>query len=228
MGWGVAFFDADRDGQLDLFFANGHLFPQVDRDPELGESYHQKNQLLINQGGRFRDISEIAGGGLGARKSSRGLAIGDLDNDGNLDLVITNMDDVPTVLQNRTKTLYHWAGFQLKKEGKNRFCIGAKIMIDAGGKKQMREVRSGGSYLSQNDLRAYFGLGSYDGKLNVEIRMPGGIAGNGKACPPIGSLLLYCGKKRRSGRARRRSHFEYNRGADIHVCRAEIRLGVGL
>ena len=174
MGWGVAFFDADRDGQLDLFFANGHLFPQVDRYPELGESYHQKNQLLINHGGRFRDISEIAGSGLGARKSSRGLAIGDLDNDGNLDLVITNMDDVPTVLQNRTKTLYHWAGFQLKKEGKNRFCIGAKIMIDAGGKKQMREVRSGGSYLSQNDLRAYFGLGSHDGKLNVEVRMPGG------------------------------------------------------
>ena len=130
--------------------------------------------MLINQNGQFKDVSEIAGSGLQVRKSSRGLAIGDLDNDGDLDLGITNMDDAPTVLQNRTKTSNHWAGFQLTKGGKNRFCIGARVVINAGGRKQVREVRSGGSYLSQSDLRAYFGLGSYVGKLDVEVRMPGG------------------------------------------------------
>ena len=174
MGWGVAFLDADRDGALDLFFANGHLFPQVDRFPELRETYRQKSQLLMNKGGEFKDLSDAAGAGLQLQRTSRGLAVGDLDNDGALDLVITNMDDFPTVLRNRTRTPNHWAGFRLTREGANHFCIGAKVTIQAGGRKQVREIRSGGGYLSQNDLRTYFGLGSYSGKLDVEAIMPGG------------------------------------------------------
>jgi hypothetical protein len=174
MGWGVAFFDADRDGALDLFFANGHLFPQVGQYPELRETYRQKSQLLMNKDGAFRDLSDAAGEGLAVRKTSRGLAIGDLDNDGALDLVITNMDDFPTILQNRTRTTNHWAGFQLTKQGPNHFCVGAKVVIQTGDRKQIREIRSGGGYLSQNDLRVYFGLGSYSGKLDVEVFMPGG------------------------------------------------------
>ena len=105
MGWGTALFDADLDGDLDLFFANGHIYPNVDDYPELKESFRQKNQLFLNDAARFIDVSETAGGGLQVAKASRGLAVGDLDNDGDLDLVVSNMDDVPTLLENRQA---HW------------------------------------------------------------------------------------------------------------------------
>jgi hypothetical protein len=174
MGWGTAFFDADLDGRLDLFFANGHIYPNVDEFPALHETFRQKNQFFLNRTGRFMDVSESAGRGLEIAKVSRGLAVGDLDNDGDLDLVISNMDDAPTVLNNRQASRNHWLAVQLEKPGRNRFCIGARVTIDAGGTRQIREIRSGGSYLSQNDLRAYYGLGSYSGTVDVEVSMPGG------------------------------------------------------
>jgi hypothetical protein len=188
MGWGTAFFDADLDGTLDLFFANGHTYPNVDEYPELQETYRQKNQLFLNRENRFIDVSDTAGGGLQVAKSSRGLAVGDLDNDGDLDLVVTNMDDVPTVLENRQKTGHHWVAIQLQKPGLNKFCIGARVTIEAGGRRQIREVRSGGGYLSQSDLRAFFGLGAYSGTVKVEVRMPGGATWHWEA-QPIDRLL---------------------------------------
>jgi hypothetical protein len=174
MGWGTAFFDADLDGRVDLFFANGHIYPNVDDYPDLKESFRQKNQLFLNDGLHFADVSDSAGGGLQVMKASRGLAVGDLDNDGDLDLVISNMDDVPTVLQNRQQTGHHWLAVQLQQSAGNRFCIGAQVTITAGNTRQIREIRSGGSYLSQHDLRAQFGLGTYTGPVDVEVRMPGG------------------------------------------------------
>jgi enediyne biosynthesis protein E4 len=175
MGWGAAFFDADLDGKLDLFFANGHIFPDVDRFPQLGETYRQKNQLLLNLGTRFRDVSERAGAGLQIARVGRGLAVGDLDNDGDFDLVVTNTDDAPTVLENRQAGTRHWVGIAPTFGEGNRLAIGARITVTGGGRTQVREIRSGGSFLSQNDLRAYVGLGDYAGPVDVEIRLPGGF-----------------------------------------------------
>ena len=174
MGWGVSFLDADLDGRLDLFLANGHIFADVDSFPELKETFRQKNQLLLNQGGSFRDVSESAGPGLSVQKVGRGLAVGDLDNDGDPDVVVSNIDDSPTVLENRQRTGHHWVAFQLRAATGNRFAIGARVTLEADGRRQIREVRSGGSYLSQSDLRPLFGLGDYAGPVDVEVLMPGG------------------------------------------------------
>jgi len=174
LGWGVAFADVDLDGDLDLLFANGHLHPGVDAFPALKETFRQKNQLLLNEGGVFRDVSAASGAGLQISKSHRGLAVGDLDNDGDLDLVVTSIDDTPTVLENRQKTGNHWAAFRLEKPSGNRFGIGARVTVTAAGRRQVREVRSGGSYLSQNDLRPNFGFGTYAGPVDVQVRLPGG------------------------------------------------------
>ena len=174
MGWGTAFFDADLDGRPDLFFANGHIYPNVDEYPELQESFRQKNQLFWNTGAQFVDVSETAGSGLRVARSSRGLAAGDLDNDGYLDLIVSNIDDTPTVLRNQQHTAHHWLEVQLEQRTGNRFCIGARVTVETGGARQVREIRSGGSYLSQGDLRAHFGLGSHGGPVDVEVRMPGG------------------------------------------------------
>ncbi len=133
MGWGTAFLDADLDGMLDLFFANGHIFADIDTFPQLGETYRQKNQLLLNQGTRFRDVSPAAGGGLQGARVGRGLAVGDLDDDGDLDLVVSNMDEAPTLLENRQRTGHHWMAVRIVAPAHNRFAIGAKVTIDTGG-----------------------------------------------------------------------------------------------
>jgi hypothetical protein len=174
MGWGTAFADMDQDGDLDLLFANGHIYPSVERHPELKETFKQKPQLFLNTGGAFRDVSAASGPGLQVAKSHRGLALGDLDGDGDLDLVMSAVDEEPTLLENRQRTGNHWIGLRLEKPGKNRFAIGARVSVSAGGRRQLREVRSGGSYVSQNELRAHFGLGAHIGPVDVEVIMPGG------------------------------------------------------
>jgi len=174
MGWGTAFLDADLDGRLDLFFANGHIFSDIEEFPELGEGYGQQNQLLLNDGGRFRDVSGSAGAGLRVRKTSRGVAVGDLDDDGDPDLVVSNVDDFPTLLENVQRTGHHWVSLRIESPVGNRFAIGARVTVEAQGRRQVREVRSGGGFLSQGDLRVLFGLGEYEGPVDVEVRMPGG------------------------------------------------------
>lgn len=174
MGWGVAFADLDLDGHPDLVIANGHIFADVGDFPALGETFAQKNQVLRNTGTRFVDVSASAGPGLQVQKVSRGLAVGDLDNDGDPDIVVSNMDDVPTLLENRQVTGHHWVGIGLTSPSGNRFGIGAKVSVTTGRRTQVREIRSGGSYLSHNDLRALFGLKTDAGPVTVDVRLPGG------------------------------------------------------
>jgi hypothetical protein len=170
LGWGVGLFDGDNDGLLDLFVANGHVYPDVARTGT--SDYAQKNDLFINNGRGRLQRADVAGGGLAIAKSSRGAAFGDYDNDGDVDVLIVNMDDRPTLLRNDS-TGGHWITIQLQGVRSNRDGLGARVIAQASGRRQIRQPRSGGSYLSQNDLRAHFGLGAA-ASVDITIRWPSG------------------------------------------------------
>ncbi len=173
LGWGIAFLDVDDDGWPDLVMANGHVYPEIDRSP-LGETYRQKILLYRNLGnGRFADISGSAGPGFEPRRPSRGLATGDLDGDGRPEIVIVNMNEKPTLLKN-TAPRGNAMAIVLKGTRSNRSAIGARCTIEAGGRRQMAEVMSGGSYFSQNSLTLYFGLGAFKKVDRIEVRWPAG------------------------------------------------------
>ena len=170
LSWGTGFLDYDNDGDLDLFVANGHLYPAVDAHPDLNESYGQTNQIFRNDAGHFVDVSGISGDGMRVRKSSRGAAFGDYDNDGDLDLLIMNVDETPTLLQNQAGNQNHWLQIQLVGTTANRSAVGARVTAVAGTLKQIREVKAGSSYRSQNDLRVHFGLGNRIRVDRLEVR----------------------------------------------------------
>jgi hypothetical protein len=174
MGWGVGFVDIDNDGWLDVLIANGHVYPQVDGHG-IGTRYLQRKQLFKNfDGRRFKNITGDVGGGLLIEKSSRGAAFGDYDNDGRIDVIVSNINDRPTLLHNETAG-GHWATFRLIGSRSNRDAVGAKLTVTAGRRRQLVEVRSGGSYVSHNDLRAHVGLGDAVRIDSAEIRWPSGM-----------------------------------------------------
>ena len=173
--WGTAFVDLDNDGWQDLIVVTGHVYPQVDQLPS-GGGYRQPKILQMNQkDGTFCDASDEAGPAIMEKRVSRGLAVGDLFNDGNLDVVIEDLDGKPMILRNRGIPGRHWVSFELDGTKSNRLALNARIRITAGGMTQSDEIHSGGSYLSQNDLRVHFGLGSATKIDNVEIHWPSGL-----------------------------------------------------
>jgi enediyne biosynthesis protein E4 len=172
--WGDAFVDLDNDGWLDIIVAAGHVYPQVDRLPS-GDRYREPRLLDMNQhDGTFCDAKEQAGPAILAARVSRGLAVGDLFNDGNMDVVIENLDGSPEILRNPGIAGRHWVSFELAGTKSNRLAIGARVKIVAGGMTQTDEIHSGGSYLSQHDLRVHFGLNTAAKIDSVEIRWPSG------------------------------------------------------
>ena len=172
--WGDAFVDLDNDGWLDLIAVSGQVYPQVDTLPS-GGGYREPKLLHMNQtDGTFCDASELAGPALKERRVSRGLAVGDLFNDGNIDVVVGDLDGSPMILRNRGVPGRHWVSFELAGTKSNRLALNARIKIVAGGMTQTDEVHSGGSYLSQNDLRVHFGLAAARKIDKVEIHWSSG------------------------------------------------------
>ena len=172
--WGIAFVDLDNDTWLDLVTVNGHVYPQVD---QLGirTRFREPKLVQYNQGdGTFCDASDQSGPAILEPRVSRGLAVGDLFNDGNMDLVVEDLQGSPMILRNSGIAGRHWVSFELAGTRSNRLAIGARVKIVAGGITQTTQVLSGGSYLSQNDLRVHFGLGAASKIDSVEIQWPSG------------------------------------------------------
>jgi enediyne biosynthesis protein E4 len=175
LGWGTTFFDFDNDGWPDLLLVNGHVYPEVDQ-AHLGSDYQEPRILYHNKGnGTFEDISATSGPGITTPSSSRGMAIGDLWNDGRLSAVVSNMNAAPSLLVNQVHYDSHWVGIQTKGVKSNRDGLGVKIRVKAGSRILVDEVRSGSSYISNSDRRVHFGLGSVNKIEWIEIRWPSGL-----------------------------------------------------
>jgi hypothetical protein len=175
VGWGAGFADFDNDGLPDLLFVNGNVYPEIEK---LFAEYKYRNPRMVlrNAGnGTFINASESSGPGIADRHSSRGCAFGDFDNDGDVDAVIMNMSEPPSLLRNDTRNGNHWLKLKLIGTKSNRSAIGASVVLTAAGRRQRQDVLSQSSFYSQSDLRLHFGLGEAKQADSVEIRWPSGI-----------------------------------------------------
>jgi hypothetical protein len=175
LGWGADFADFDNDGRQDILLCNGHVYPEVgDTDSEAG--YRQRKVLYRNLGGgRFSDVSLLAGPGIAEAVAGRGMAVGDFDNDGDLDAIVNCVNDTPQLLRCDAPSGNRWLKVKCVGTKSNRSAIGARVTCATpDGARQVQEVRSGGGYLSQCDLRLHFGLGPNE-RADVEVRWPSGI-----------------------------------------------------
>ncbi|MGH9543646.1 MAG: CRTAC1 family protein [Terriglobales bacterium] len=182
LGFGIAFADLDNSGVLDIVVANGHVNPQVDRQP-MGISYAERNFLFRNLGnGRFLESGRAAGPGFSGSAVNRGLALIDFDNDGFLDLIFTRLDASPALLHNVSadgeSTQHHWLAMKLEGTRSNRDGFGARVKVTQDGVAQIREVRSNFSYLSASDPRPHFGFGSNAHPVDIQVHWPSGTVDN--------------------------------------------------
>ncbi|MBM4014804.1 MAG: CRTAC1 family protein [Planctomycetes bacterium] len=173
LGWGTEFVDFDGDGALDLFVANGHVYPEADvRAPEL--SWKQQNRVYQQVNGILRDVTDTAGSGLQRKASFRGAAFGDVDGDRDVDVVVMAMDEPPALLINQGDGRDALLLELRQPTGMNRFAIGARAVATVGGKRLARQVRAGGSFASMSDLRLHFGLGGAPRIDRLEVTWPDG------------------------------------------------------
>ncbi len=188
--WGTGFFDFDNDGWPDIFIAGGPIYPPRGAfPPEAGSRI-----LLRNLGdGRFQDISQHCGPGISAPRCSRGAAVGDIFNTGQIDLVINNINDCPLLLRNQSPSPSSWLLVRLIGSKTNRAAIGSRVVVEAHRRRQFQEVQSGGSFCSQNDLRLHFGLGTA-GDANVEVQWLGGAKENFERIPANRLVTIQEGK----------------------------------
>ncbi len=181
LGWGIGFFDMDNDGWLDLLVANGHVYPEVN-SVKTEAQYAEHKYLYRNlRNGRFEDVSALGGSGMTAAVPARGFALGDYDNDGRLDVVVNCVNSLPQLLHCKSALQHHWIRFRLVGVKSNRSGIGAQVRVVAKVQPDqpkpmllLDEVRSGGGYYSQSDLRLHFGLGEAELAESVEVRWPSG------------------------------------------------------
>jgi enediyne biosynthesis protein E4 len=172
--WGTGFEDVDNDGRADLFIVTGHVYPEIER---LFEQYpHRGPRLLFRNrdGVVFDDVSAASGSGATAPHSSRGAAFGDVDNDGDVDVLVQNMNEPPSLLRNDCRGCGNWLRVALQGTASNRAAIGATVIVTAGGRRQARAVLSQSSYYSHDDLRLHFGLGAAARADEIEVRWPSG------------------------------------------------------
>jgi hypothetical protein len=174
VSWGCGFFDPDNDGLADILYVSGHVYPELERI-HADTSYREPRVLYRNLGGgQFEEVSQLAGAAITTPSTGRGCAFGDFNNDGCVDAVINNQNSRPSLLQFTRRNGNHWIGIKLIGVKSNRSAIGARVRCVAGRLSQIDEVRSGGSYLSQNDLRIHFGLGGKTTVDLIEIKWPSG------------------------------------------------------
>ena len=188
LGWGTAFFDYDNDGWLDLLEANGHVYPEVDKLP-WGTSYKQRPLLFHSRAGKLEIVPPVEGSGIATVTIGRGLAFGDLFNDGKIDAVINNMDGPPTLLRNVVSNQNHWVELRLIGGARSPSdAIGATVYLTANGFKQRGDVVSGGSFASSSDPRLHFGLGGSATIEKLEVHWPSGSV---ELIPPPAADAIY-------------------------------------
>jgi hypothetical protein len=197
VGWGVKFFDYDNDGWLDIFIANGHVYPQVE-GAYPGGHYAQRRLFYKNlRNGTFAEIADQAGKVLLEPAAGRGAAFGDYDEDGDVDIIVNQLDGPPLLLRNEGGSKAgHWISLKLTGTKSNRNAVGAKVLLKAGGLTQVDEIHSSDSYLSHSDWRLHFGLGAAATVDEIVIRWPGGTTETLKNIPANRVLKITEGKSK--------------------------------
>jgi len=190
LSWGTQFIDYDNDGWLDIFTVNGHVYPEMDR-PNTGTTFSQRPLLFRNNGnGTFEEVGESSGEAMKKKYGGRGAAFGDFDNDGDIDVLVNNIDAAPTLLRNDGGNQLNWLEILLVGTRSNRDAIGARLTLQAGSLRMIREIKAGGSFMSTSDRRAHFGLGKARTVDTLEIRWPSGAVETLRNLP-VNRILTY-------------------------------------